>query len=57
MARQTFQESQAFPIKAAEGLRQRLLKVHGVTKVDLYGTALVLELFGEVIAAGGNGHP
>ncbi|HXB79643.1 MAG TPA: efflux RND transporter permease subunit [Bradyrhizobium sp.] len=24
--------------KAAEGLRQRLLKVHGVTKVDLYGT-------------------
>jgi multidrug efflux pump len=24
--------------KGAEGLRQRLLKVHGVTKVDLYGT-------------------
>ena len=29
--------------------------IEAILKVDLYGTALLLEMFGDVIAAGGSG--
>lgn len=37
------------------GLSPNMAPIEGVLKVDLYGAALVFEIFGEVIAPGGSG--